>query len=190
MRRCRVPRADAWGIPAVVAKVATRASVLSPVLPVLEPPSTWTNSHTGTLAPASTGPYYWDSSGRFGAYRDNGSTAEPLTFATATSIATIVGATYTAWVPITWGYGDGAVHLSTGASAQVVVDGRRVLDRPTRRRDGLGLRPNTTTYPVRFTATSASTTLELRAVLSARTARSNDDVLIAMPHFTSCCLPE
>lgn len=188
--RATVVKGAAWAIPTIALASAAPATAASPLpCPTVPGGSDWSLTYSGTLGPASTGAYSWNSAGtQWTVYRDNGSSSSTLTFTTTTTISNlIVGRSYSMRIPISWGYGNGVANQSTGATARVIVDGTTVLSRATRSSAGLGTSPGGATYTATsFTATSTSMQLQYQVIISAKTSQANDDIIMSVPTFANC----
>lgn len=193
--RRTVTRAVAWTMPAIAASAPVPAFAASPITcPAMPPGTTWTTTTSGTLGPAATGSYGWDTNNKFVNYCDNGSTTSPLTITSTTTIPVVPGATYSISFRFSWGYGGGSPLMSTQGTFSVLFNGvvQKSLTTRTAAVDAnagsIGVQPGATTQSFTYTVPSgtSSLTVTYRYVVTARTLPANDDIIVDMLNFNSC----
>lgn len=188
--RATVVKGAAWAIPTIAVAGAVPAFAASRPCPSVPSGSQWTTTYSGTLGSTSSGSYAWNAAGtQWSVYRDNGSSANTLTFTTSTTISgLIVNQTYTMQLSIRWGYGNGVANQSNGGSARVNIGGMTRLNRATRTSGdgGLGTSPGVSNYSITFTANATSMPLQYQVVLNPRTLQASDDFVFTAPTFSNC----
>ena len=188
-------RGAAWSVPVVSLAAAAPAFAASPITcPIVPPSDLWTTTTTGTLGTFSSGGFAWEN-GSWIVYRDNGSTADPLTFTSTSPAMTVVpGATYEVSFPFWWGYGNGNVNSSTAGTFDVLFNGASQKSLTTRtpavdaNAAAAGSQPGSTTQNFSYVvpAGTTSVTIVYRYVLTPRSRSASDDIVVGRLSFNNC----
>lgn len=196
VNRRTMVRGAAWTVPVIAVAVNAPAFAVSPIpCPSMPVGTTWnTTVPNGTLADSSTGNYGWTSNNRFNNYVDNGSTSQPVTIESTTTIPVVPGATYSISFGFFWGYGDGDQAASTQGTFSVLFNGvtQKSLTTRTPAVDAnagtVGVQPGSTTQSFTYVVPAGTTSLTVtyRWVMTPRTLASNDDIIVDNLTFNSC----